>query len=44
MGLLLPRKFSTCSYQNDLGVPPKTLVKNIKERKILWLIDIEMRE
>ena len=33
MGLLLPRKFSACSYQNDLGVPPKTLIKNIKERK-----------
>ncbi|WP_268233542.1 plasmid mobilization protein [Tissierella pigra] len=26
-------KFFTCSYQNDLGVPPKTLVKNIKGRK-----------
>ena len=26
-GLLLLSKFSTCSYQNDLGVPPKTLFK-----------------
>ena len=26
-------KFSACSYQNDLGILPKTLVKNTKERK-----------